>query len=59
MPNELFFFKVIIFNKSAQGAVADQDPSALDFSVDVKLGKLRFVFLQYFMVHLQVCVSVL
>ena len=59
MPNELFLLKVTIFNKSAQGAIADQDPTALDFSVDVKLGKLRFVFLEYFVAHLQVCVSVL
>ena len=52
-------FKITIFNKSSQGAFADQDPAALDFSVDVKLGKLRFVFLGYFVAHLQVqCVYV-
>lgn len=59
VPNELFLLKVTVFNKSAQGAIADQDPTALDFSVDVKLGKLRFVFLEYFVAHLQVCGSVL
>lgn len=48
--------KITIFNKSSQGAFADQDPTALDFSVNVKLGKLRFVFLGYFVAHLQVCV---
>ena len=48
------FSKITIFNKSSQGAFADQDPTALDFSVNVKLGKLRFVFLGYFMAHLQV-----
>ena len=51
--------KVTIFNKTLQGAIADQDPEALDFTVDVKLGKLRFVFLGYFMAHLQVCWSML
>ena len=47
-------FKVTIFNKSMQGLVADQDPTALDLFVDLKLGKLRFVFLGYFVAHLQV-----
>ena len=51
----LLCLEVTIFNKSLQGAFADQDPTALDFSVNVKLGKLRFVFLGYFMAHLQVC----
>ncbi|KAL9969256.1 hypothetical protein ACROYT_G021452 [Oculina patagonica] len=51
--NTVFDCKVTIFNKSLQGAFADQDPTALDFSIDVKLGKLRFVFLGYFMAHLQ------
>jgi len=37
-----------------QGSVADQDPAALDLFVDLKLGKLRFVFLGYFVAHLQV-----
>lgn len=37
-----------------QGSVADQDPTALDLFVDLKLGKLRFVFLGYFVAHLQV-----
>ena len=52
-------FKITIFNKSLQGAFADQDPAALDFSVDVKLGKLRFVFLGYFVAHLQVRVMLM
>ncbi|XP_068698299.1 intermembrane lipid transfer protein VPS13C-like isoform X1 [Montipora foliosa] len=51
--NTVFDCEVTIFNKSSQGAIADQDPTALDFSVDVKLGKLRFVFLGYFVAHLQ------
>ena len=50
----MLYSKITIFNKSSQGAFADQDPTALDFSVNVKLGKLRFVFLGYFMAHLQV-----
>ena len=50
----LYNVKVTIFNKSLQGAISDQDPTALDFSVNVKLGKLRFVFLGYFVAHLQV-----
>ena len=53
-PFFLYNVKVTIFNKSLQGAIADQDPTALDFSVNVKLGKLRFVFLGYFVAHLQV-----
>lgn len=52
-------FKITIFNKSSQGAFADQDPTALDFSVNVKLGKLRFVFLGYFVAHLQVRVMLM